>query len=409
MTPLRSSTPRGDDEPSRDTTTRAQRGLNRLLDAIAVPRIHLLNRSWSSFHLCGVAGLVLAVTLAMTLTVRSGLSAWVMAGLVVAAMSTFLIVAMLTKIVTGAESLTYYHHHIAVLAVGGLVLHLAGVPPLPSLEIGALGIGAFLAIGRIGCLMVGCCHGGPHRWGVRYGDDHAEAGFARHLVGVRLFPLQLVESAYVLAIVALGFSLVFERYPAGYALATYVVLYGICRFFGELFRGDCGRMTLLNLTEAQWTSLLLPSCAVLAEWFGALPFVAWHLGATAMLLLAAAVVLATRARRPHLQRFLREPDHVRQIADVVESIAAQESARVAQHADPRGIAIARTSHGLRMSGGTLTGREEVTHYTFSDASGAMAGATALDLAELVMQLRHPVSSASLRRANRDVFHLLVKR
>jgi prolipoprotein diacylglyceryltransferase len=39
-------------------------------------------------------------------------------------------------------------------------------PIIPYLDVTILVIGIFLVCGRIGCLMVGCCHGKPHRWGV---------------------------------------------------------------------------------------------------------------------------------------------------------------------------------------------------------------------------------------------------
>src|SRR5262249_61119424 len=110
-----------------------------------------------------------------------------------AAAPTFLGIIMTTKPITGQERIIYYPHEIAVsLAAAGL-LWLTSEPLLPYLDITILGIGAFLACGRIGCLMVGCCHGRPSGWGIRYTPDHAAAGFTDYYVGVVLFPIQLVE------------------------------------------------------------------------------------------------------------------------------------------------------------------------------------------------------------------------
>src|SRR5439155_22019386 len=97
-----------------------------------------------------------------------------------------------------------YHHEIDVMINAALLLWLLGQPLLPYLDLTILGIGMFLACGRVGCLMVGCCHGRPHSWGVRYKQEHADAGFAPYYVGVRLFPIQAVESLWVLSIVIVG-------------------------------------------------------------------------------------------------------------------------------------------------------------------------------------------------------------
>src|SRR5215475_3904849 len=165
---------------------------NQIWGRWARTRVCFLHRSWSSFQVCGYTGVVLAVLLAMTLVGRTGLSYGVMLTIVLAAIATFLALVAATKIITGEEQIIYYHHEIAVMLVSGAVAGLLHCPLLPYLDMTILGIGLFLACGRIGCLMVGCCHGRPFRWGICYRPEHAAEGFASHLVGLSLFPIQAV-------------------------------------------------------------------------------------------------------------------------------------------------------------------------------------------------------------------------
>ena len=214
------------------------------------------------FRLCGYAGLAAALgTCAVVLAAR-GLPAWGTAVLGVTGVATFLALAMAVKVVTGRESLTYYHHEIAILGACGLALTLAGLPVRAGLDAACLALGAFLACGRIGCLAVGCCHGRPARWGVRYGPTHAKAGFPAELVGVRLAPVQGIEALAAAAITAGGLASVAAGARPGVALVLYVAGYGLARFVLEEIRGDTGRRRLAGFSEAQWTSLVLTTLAV---------------------------------------------------------------------------------------------------------------------------------------------------
>ena len=105
--------------------------------------------------------------------------------MVVAAIATFCLLAMTMKVVIGREALIYYHHEIAVLSVTAGLVALTGAPVLDHLDATALGLGTFLAFGRVGCLFSGCCHGRPARAGVRYGAAHP---VPRYLLGRRAVP-----------------------------------------------------------------------------------------------------------------------------------------------------------------------------------------------------------------------------
>src|SRR5205814_352454 len=149
-------------------------------------------------------------------------------------------------------------------------------PVLPYLDVTILGIGAFLACGRVGCLMVGCCHGRPSAWGICYRDEHVGEGFAPYLIGVRLFPIQAIESLWVLLVVIVGAMFVLEGRPPGTALAWLTIAYGAARFGFEFARGGADRPYTLGFSQAQWLSLWLMLALIAAEVAGRIAFAAWH-------------------------------------------------------------------------------------------------------------------------------------
>jgi prolipoprotein diacylglyceryltransferase len=201
---------------------------------------------------------------------------------------------MSTKIITGEERLIYYHQEIAVMVMAAIFLKITNQPLLPYLDITILGIGTFLFCGRVGCLMVGCCHGRPHQWGVCYRKEHADVGFTHYYVGIRLFPIQAVESLWVFGIVVVGVILIVSGRPHGEALAWYVINYDIGRFIMEFFRGDPERPYYLGYSQGQWISIILMGIVVWGELAGILAFHAWHAIATFMIITMMIIITLTR-------------------------------------------------------------------------------------------------------------------
>ncbi len=383
--------------------------LNRTLDRFPRPGLRLLNQPLPAFQVCGYTGLLLGFVQSMVLIRRLGLSQLVLLGITGVVILTFFALVMATKILTGEEQIIYYHHEIGVVAMAALFLRLAHQPVLAYVDVTILGIGLFLACGRIGCLMVGCCHGRPWNWGVIYGKEHAEAGFPSYLVGVRLFPIQAAESVYVLGIVAFGSILMLKGHPPGTALAFYVIAYGFGRFWIEFARADTERPYFWGFSEAQWISLLLMIAVVWAERAKILP-ASSHLAAAVGL--AASMVLISLWRRfAETRRFeFLHPHHVREIANALHVLSLLShplnfdfrlNSRAAE------IHVARTSLGIRISAGeTMEGAHPIRHYSLSKDNGSLSFGTARILARQIACLEHDSSPFGLRHGSVGVFHLL---
>jgi hypothetical protein len=369
------------------------------MDNLVRTHIRVLGCRQPAFRTCGGIGLVLAIALSLGLAWARGLEMGVVFGLALMCCVSFLALVMARKIVSGGERLVYYHHEIAALLAAVAFLLISRRSVLPYLDVTILGVGVFLACGRIGCLLVGCCHGRPALWGPRYRSEHVAVGFESCLGGVRLFPVAALEALCVLMIVTVGLVFVAEDRPPGDSLAWYTVAYAVARFGFEYLRGDAGRSYWKGSSEAQWTSLGLASLAVLAELAGRLPFRPWHLLCPAFLL-ALTMLNASFGTAP---RQLVHPKHIREIAEAISHLGKRST-------DCAGILVQVTSLGLRISLGIVSAeQDQIEHYSFSRQAPGLSGSEAQAVAALLLRLRPGAASGTIVRGHEGVFHLIIGR
>jgi hypothetical protein len=365
--------------------------VNAWFDGWVRPRVRFAGRSVSAFHCCGIIGVLAAVAVAETLVVRRGGSPWIMGAIVLLSMFTFVTLVMAQKVVTGEERIIYYHQEIGVMVAAWLLLRILGEPPLLYLDATLLGIGAFDACGRVGCTMVGCCHGKPHRFGVLYRPEHADHGFARYYVGIRLFPVQLIEAIFVAFATLSGAWLIWRGAPPGSGLAWYVVLYDSARFALEYIRGDDARPYYGGFSQAQWISAGLLLLVVLCEWRGLLPWHVWHAGVAAVMA-AVMIVQAIGRRFIHSERRrLLHPHHVREVAEALD--------RIGPAVPSTPIRVVPTSRGVLISRGAV-------HFSFSGAGENLNEEAAEVLSGLVRQLRGISEPTELVRGRYGIYHLV---
>ena len=293
----------------------------------------------------GVAGIACSIAVALAVAAGLGLSLRVQAAISGASVLAFLALALAEKGRTGRESLTFYHHALAILAVAAGVAALTGSPVLGHLDATALGLLVADALGRVGCLRVGCCHGRVARHGVRYGEAHVAAGFPRYLAGVRLVPVQALEAIGALSIAVAGALWVVDAGREGRALGFALCAYAVMRIGLEELRGDAARRYVGGLSEPQWTSLAIIAVSALTTPFGG--------AVIAAALLELAVIAVLRRRR----RGVFDPRHVREVAALAVGLSRDED-----RGGPAPIPVWVTSDGLRLSGSRVG---TVRHLTLS--------------------------------------------
>ncbi|HMG71996.1 MAG TPA: prolipoprotein diacylglyceryl transferase family protein [Pyrinomonadaceae bacterium] len=371
-------------------------------------KIRLHGRSYHAFKFWGCAALGLAVLLGITVGAHRGLSFWVLIVYAIVALSTFFAVAFVTKVLTGEEGLTFYHQLMGVTTVMAGAAWLLRQPILPAADLTVIAVGATLTFGRIGCLMVGCCHGRPCRFGVRYSAEHAAAGFTPLLVGVRLFPTQVVEFVFAVVLTIIGCLMIRNGSLPGAATAWFIATYCPARFCFEFARWPPNFFFKSGLSQYQWISVALLLFAVSLEFIGVLPFRLWHvLALGAVLFTTAALVLERRLRST--ARLLSHPQHVREIATVIDlAVRATSGGRDSEKEfDSMTIPVGCTSLGIRVSADKLIWRtRNVYHYAFSSKSRILTRELVSSMFMKIPNLNHH-GRTEVVKGSHGVIHLLI--
>lgn len=128
------------------------------------------------------------------------------------------------------------------LTAGAVLMRRYALPVLPTIDAIVPSLALGHAIGRVGCLLAGCCWGAhcDLPWAVTYTDAAAAANVGTPL-GVPLHPFPVYSSMFNLALWGVLEWLYRRRPPAGRVFATYLAVYGIGRFVLEFTRGDASR------------------------------------------------------------------------------------------------------------------------------------------------------------------------
>lgn len=109
------------------------------------------------------------------------------------------------------------------------------------------------ALGRVGCFFAGCCYG-IHYNGPFSHIYKVPTGAAP--VGISLFPVQLLESLFLLLLFGSQILLLFKLPNKKHILVyNYTFSYSIIRFVLEFFRGDTERGAVLFFSTSQWISI----------------------------------------------------------------------------------------------------------------------------------------------------------
>jgi phosphatidylglycerol:prolipoprotein diacylglycerol transferase len=136
---------------------------------------------------------------------------------------------------------------LAAVIAGVILFRRHRLPPLTTMDAMVPSVALGQAIGRLGCLMAGCCWGSrcDLPWAITYTDPAAAANVGTPL-GVPLHPYPAYEAMFDFALFV-GLELLFrQRLAPGRVFATYLLVYGGGRFLLEWTRGDAARGFVLS-------------------------------------------------------------------------------------------------------------------------------------------------------------------
>lgn len=157
----------------------------------------------------------------------------------------------------------FYGGLLAALAVAFVLVRRYGLTMWTTADLFAPGIALGHVIGRLGCLLAGCCYGRPTTmpWGITFTNPVAFANVGTPL-NEALHPTQLYDAGAELLI--LGILLATERKGRPFAGRTfwlYILLYGVSRFVIEFYRGD-DRGLVLGVSTSQFVSIIMVPVAI---------------------------------------------------------------------------------------------------------------------------------------------------
>ncbi|MFH0925135.1 MAG: prolipoprotein diacylglyceryl transferase [bacterium] len=131
--------------------------------------------------------------------------------------------------------LVFYGGFIGAFVVGFWYIKKHNLPLWQTLDIFTPSLAIGQAIGRLGCLMAGCCHGKECHlpWAITFSNKNSLAP-----LGVPLHPTQLYSSLQGALIFLILINVRRKKPFHGFLVCLYIFLYSIFRFIVEIFRGD---------------------------------------------------------------------------------------------------------------------------------------------------------------------------
>lgn len=121
------------------------------------------------------------------------------------------------------------------------------------------------AIGRVGCVMAGCCHGSPYEGPFALHYPHSVLGLSPEQ---GYFPVQLLEGLINVFICLILCYYEKKAKRAINVLFAYLGMYAISRFFLEMLRGDAIRGVWHTISTSQYISIALLAISVVGLIWG---------------------------------------------------------------------------------------------------------------------------------------------
>jgi hypothetical protein len=298
--------------------------------------------------------------------------------------------AFISKALLGYEHYVLLRYSIAVNVVLAMMLWqvTASVNEYwHYLDLFAIALALMIAIGRIGCQTVGCCHGKPCNW--KFYTAYSFKNVS-HKPVVRFVPIQLIESCFGFLLAALGIALKLISAEAGVFFIVFWVLYAVARYVFEFYRGDPDRPYWKSFSEAQWLCIGILVGILVIQWRHTLPLVWW--GVSAVVVCIHFLMLFYRIIYQNAFYRLLEPTHLMELNQ--KALQSKQSKEVAT-----------TSQQIKVSCTNLSADQYL--YTLSHLDKVLPRRWAKRLFKHLKYTMHPARPTKIEYYNQGVYHLIV--
>jgi len=169
--------------------------------------------------------------------------------------------ALWAQVVEGSPQLLRpYGYFGSVVAVALLCAGLGALGHNGWLLLSAMAVGGCFTqvLGRLRCLVQGCCHGRPteESWGLRYRHERSRVVRLSHLGGVPLHPTQVYSVVWTTFTGLVLIRLWTLAAPLSFITGSYLVLVGLGRFVEEHYRGEPQTAWVAGLRLYQWLAIV---------------------------------------------------------------------------------------------------------------------------------------------------------
>lgn len=168
--------------------------------------------------------------------------------------------AMWAQLVEGSPQLLRPYGYFGSLVAVIVLATVAGVAGRdPWLLLAAMAVGGCLTqiLGRLRCLVQGCCHGRKvdAPWGIRHTHSRSRVVRLSNLGGKRLHPTPLYSMLWTLLVLCALLRLWLLGVPLPFISGSYLILVGLGRFVEEHYRGEPQTAEICGLRLYQWLAI----------------------------------------------------------------------------------------------------------------------------------------------------------
>ncbi|MFZ4412663.1 MAG: prolipoprotein diacylglyceryl transferase family protein [Bacteroidales bacterium] len=170
--------------------------------------------------------------------------------------------ALWAQIIEGSEKLKRpfgYYGSVVGVFFGSIVVFLMGLNVWVVLGVISVSMPWGQAIGRLRCLVNGCCHGcqtNNSEIGIRFFHPRSRVSNISGLKGELIHPTQLYSVLWLFIIGIVLFSLWIHHFPGSFLFGMYLILTGLGRFVEEAFRGEVQTPVFKKLRLYQWVAIV---------------------------------------------------------------------------------------------------------------------------------------------------------